>query len=73
MFIELTTVWGRTQTININNIAVLYPDPNQENKGTIIEVMHATAFNEDFSDYIWEYKESYEEVKQMIAYVMEDK
>lgn len=68
MFIELTTVWGRKHTININNIAVFYPD--QDNKGAVIEPLHAMPFNEDFSDYVWEYKESYEEVKQMIAYVL---
>lgn len=73
MFIELTAVWGRKHTININNISAFYPDPDQDNSGTVIEVIHATPYNEDFSDYICEYKESYDEVKKKINDAIKNK
>lgn len=68
-FIELTTLDGDTELVNVTHIKRIYTT-SRKDAGTSVEWTHAPAWNNNPLDYVSWYKESPREILALIDYAL---
>jgi hypothetical protein len=69
MFIELTMMDGTSDYVNVNYIKRIH-ESDMQGVGSVIEFSHAPIWNNNPTDFCNSYKETYDEIKNMIYYVL---